>query len=324
MVGIDRRAALGLLAAMPGMRAGAQGTPAPEGWPARPVRLIVPYPPGGGADVVARLLAPALSEQPGGPQIVIDNRPGAGGNVGTEQLAKSPPDGYTIGTITIGTHGTNPWLFPRLGFDPVADFSPVALVSLQPAAIVAAAGSGLTSLDDLLALKRETNFASSGNGTSGHLGGEVLRVMGRLPLVHVPYRGSGPAWADLLGGRVELVVDNIQNALPHHQSGRARILALTGTGRVALVPEVPAVRERLPDYLVQSWNGIAGPAGMPAEVVDRLGRLIAAARSPAVLARYAELGMEFPASSPAHLAGFIAAQLAFWKQVITGSNIRLE
>ncbi|MCO6418762.1 tripartite tricarboxylate transporter substrate binding protein, partial [Siccirubricoccus sp. KC 17139] len=214
------RRALGALAAPPLL---APGLRAQE---ARPVRLIVPYPPAGGTDIVARLLVPAIAELPGAPPMVIENRPGAGGNVGTEVLAKSPPDGQTLGFVTIGTHGTNPFLFPRQGFDPLTDFSFIALVSLQPATISVAADSPLRSLDDLLAITRETTIASSGNGTSGHLGAEVLRVMGRLPLMHVPYRGSGPAWADLLGGRVALVVDNIQAALPHRQAGRIRILAV--------------------------------------------------------------------------------------------------
>ena len=207
------------------------GLGAEESWPARPVRLIVPYPPGGGADIVARLLAPALAEQPGGPQIVIDNRPGANGNIGTEALAKSPPDGYTLGTITIGTHGTNPWLYPRAGFDPQTDFTPLALVSLQPGG-----GGGRRRARRCAAWT--TCWRCGGRPISAHpatapagtWAGEVLRAMGRLPLLHVPYRGSGPAWADLLGGRVELVVDNIQNALPHHQAGRVRILGLTGIG----------------------------------------------------------------------------------------------
>jgi tripartite-type tricarboxylate transporter receptor subunit TctC len=310
------RRTLGLLAALP-FAAQAQDT--------RPVRFIVPYPPGGGTDTIARLLLPVMSALPGAPTMVIDNRPGAGGNVGTEQLAKSPPDGLTLGFITIGTHGTNPWLFPRQGFDPLTDFSPIALVSRQPTVVAVAAGSPLRSLDDLLALKTETAVASPGNGTSGHLGAEMLRVMGRLPLLHVPYRGTGPAWADLLGGRAGLIVDNLPTALPHQQAGRVRILAVTGTGRSALLPEVPAVQEKLPGYLVESWNGIAGPAGLPAEVVARWSALIAgAARNPALQARYAELGIVLPDSSPAHLAGFIREQMAFWQRMIAQANIRLE
>ena len=149
--------------------------------------------------------------------------------------------------------------------------------------------------------------------------------MGRLPLVHVPYRGSGPAWADLLGGRVGLIVDNIQNALPHAEAGRVRILAVTGGRRLALLPEVPAVREQLPGYLVESWNVIAGPAGLPPAITARVASLIAAAAAtPALQARYAELGMELPQSSPEHAAGFIRDQLAFWQRTIAQANIRLE
>jgi len=256
---------------------------------------------------------------------VVENRAGAGGTIGTEVLAKSPADGGTLGTITIGTHGTNPWLFPRIGYDPVADFSPIAVISVQPGAVAVPADSPLGSLDDLLAIRQETNFASSGNGTSGHLAGEVLRVMGGLPLVHVPYRSSGAAWADLLGGRVPLIFDNIQNAHPHQQAGRVRILAVTGHGRSGLLPTVPAIRERLPDYLVESWNVLAGPAGLPPALTERMaGMIAAAAATPAVQAKYAELGMELPRSSPEHAAAFIKQQLGFWQRVITQANIRLE
>jgi tripartite-type tricarboxylate transporter receptor subunit TctC len=314
-----RRALFGL--AVPLLRPAA----AEPAWPVRTVRVIVPYPPGGGSDVVARLLLPALSEQPGAPAFVVENRAGAGGTIGTEVLAKSPADGGTLGTITIGTHGTNPWLFPRIGYDPVADFSPIAVISVQPGAVAVPADSPLGSLNDLLAIRQETNFASSGNGTSGHLAGEVLRVMGGLPLVHVPYRSSGAAWADLLGGRVPLIFDNIQNAHPHQQAGRVRILAVTGHGRSGLLPTVPAIRERLPDYLVESWNVLAGPAGLPPALTERMaGMIAAAAATPAVQAKYAELGMELPRSSPEHAAAFIKQQLGFWQRVITQANIRLE
>ena len=243
-----RRALFGL--AVPLLRPAA----AEPAWPVRTVRVIVPYPPGGGSDVVARLLLPALSEQPGAPAFVVENRPGAGGTIGTEVLAKSPADGGTLGTITIGTHGTNPWLFPRIGYDPVADFSPIAVISVQPGAVAVPADSPLGSLDDLLAIRQETNFASSGNGTSGHLAGEVLRVMGGLPLVHVPYRSSGAAWADLLGGRVPLIFDNIQNAHPHQQAGPA-----------ADGPGDPGKAARLPGGELER----AGGPGRPAPCLDR-------------------------------------------------------
>ena len=314
-----RRALVALAA--PLLRPAAAETP----WPVRTVKVIVPYPPGGGSDVVARLLLPAIAEQSGAPSFVVENRPGAGGTIGTEVLAKSAPDGATLGTITIGTHGTNPWLFPRIGYDPVADFSPIAVISVQPGAVAVPADSPLRNLDDLLAIRQETNFASSGNGTSGHLAGEVLRVMGGLPLVHVPYRSSGAAWADLLGGRVALIFDNIQNAYPHQQAGRVRILAVTGNGRSGLLPAVPAIREKLPDYLVESWNVLAGPAGLPPALTERMAGMIgAAAATPAVQAKYAELGMELPRSSPQHAAAFIRQQLDFWQRVIAQANIRLE
>ncbi len=296
---VARRTMLGLLAAGPGLpRARAQPPAQPATWPVRPVRLIVPYPPGGGADTVARLFVPVLNEMPGAPLLVIDNRGGAGGNIGAELLARAAPDGATLGTISIGTHGTNPAMFARQGFDPIADFTPVALISLQPVAFAVMADSPIRNLADLLASRRDLTFGSSGNGTSGHLAGEVLRAHAGLALTHVPYRGAGPAWADLMAGRVDIAVDNNHVALPHHRGGRVRIIALTGRTRSPLLPEVPLLLEQLRETVVYSWNSIAGPAGLPAPLVGQLvGAIHAAWQRPDLRTRYAELGIEAPADS---------------------------
>ena len=294
-------------------------------WPHRPVRYIVPYPPGGGADTVARIFVPVLNEVPGAPFLVIDNRGGAGGNIGAEVLARSAPDGATLGQISIGTHGTNPTLFPRQGFDPIADFTPIALIGQQPVTVSVHADSPIRTLADLRAQAGELTCGSSGNGTSGHLTTEVLKARTGLRLSHVPYRGSGPAWADLLAKRIDLLAENIHVALPHHQSGRTRVIAITGEARSALLPEVPALAETLPESVVYSWNGVAAPAGLPAPLVRQLAGAVGTALAhPGLRARYAELGLEIAPPDPEAFLAFIRREIAFWRRIITEANIRLE
>jgi tripartite-type tricarboxylate transporter receptor subunit TctC len=289
------------------------------------VRYIVPFPPGGGADTVARLLVPVLNEVPGAPYLVIDNRGGAGGNIGMEALARSAPDGATLGQVSIATHGTNPTLFARQGFDPVADFTPVALIGQQPVTISVPAEGPIRTLADLRAQTGEIDGGSPGNGTSGHLTTEVLKARTGLKITHVPYRGSGPLWADLVGRRIGVAADNIHVALPHHQAGRTRIIAITGRARSPLLPDVPALAESLPDSVVYSWNGIAGPAGLPAPLVAQLaGALRTAFASPGLRARYAELGLEITEPDPEAFAAFIRHEIGFWRRIITAANIRLE
>lgn len=302
-----------------------RGAAAQAPWPHRPVRYIVPYPPGGGADTIARLFVPVFNEQPGAPLLVIDNRGGAGGNIGAEMLARSAPDGATLGQITIGTHGTNPTLFPRQGFDPFTDFTPIALIGQQPVTISVQKDSPIRSLDDLLAQRGELTCGSSGNGTSGHLTTEVLKARSGLKLQHVPYRGSGPCWTDLVARRIDLVAENIHVALPFQRSGDARIIAVTGRGQSALVPGVPALIEKLPESVVYSWNGMAGPAGLPAPLVAQA---VAACRTafaqPALQARYAELGLETSEPDPAAFMAFIRQEIAMWRKIITEAGIKLE
>ena len=320
-----RRAALALPALL-ALPARAQGpAPAFPPWPHRPVRYNVPYPPGGGADTVARIFVPVLNEVPGAPFLVIDNRGGAGGNIGTEALARSAPDGATLGQITIGTHGTNPSLFPRLGFDPFTDFTPIALIGQQQVTLSVHAESPIRSLEDLLAYRGELTGGSSGNGTSGHLTTEVVKARTGLKISHIPYRGSGPVWADLIGKRIDMVAENIHVALPHHQSGRTRIIAVTGRQRSPLLPEIPALIEKLPDTVVYSWNGVAGPAGLPQPLVRQLVAVLRTTlANPGLQARYAELGLETTEPDPDAFMAFIRHEIAFWRRIITEANIKLE
>ncbi len=293
-------------------------------WPAKPVTVIIPFGPSGGADVVGRLVF-AQAGAADGPGFVIENRAGAGGNIGVEALSRAAPDGYTLGTIAISTHGVNPTLYRRLPFDPVADFTPIALLSLQPVVVAVRAESPIQDLAGLAQWKQgELTYASAGNGTSGHMAGELLRLRTGLPLLHVPYRGSGPAWTDTLGGRVDLVIDNVQAGLPHHAAKRMRILGVSSAARIEVLPEVPTIASVVPDYVVNSWNGLAGPAGLPPPIRDRMNGLVRQwLGQPALQARFRDLGIGVPAdTSPEFLADFIKKEIALWAPVVRQSGMQ--
>ncbi len=294
--------------------------------PNRPVRWIVPFTPGGGSDIASRVITGFIAELPGAPRFVIDNRPGAGGNIGTAAIAQSPPDGHTVGILSVASHGINPTLYPHLPFDPIADFTPICLLNLQPVVIAVKADSPVRDLGDLLSRRgREMTFASAGNGLSGHAAGELFRMRSGLVLVHVPYRGSSAAWTDLIGGRVDLIVDNIATAMPHAQAGTARILGLTSRDPMPGI-EAPVIGSLLPGYAVDSWICLGRPAGMPAPIVGRLAELVATAlRNPAMRARYAELRMVPPPdTTPAYAARYIREQIAMWAPVVRESGMRVD
>jgi len=217
-------------------------------------------------------------------------------------------------------------MFARQGFDPEKDFTPISLISLQPVGFAVNADSPIRNLDDLIAAKREMTFGSSGNGTSGHLAGEVLRARTGLPLTHVPYRGAGPAWADLMAGRVDIAVDNIHVALPHHQAGRVRIIGITSRRASPLLPDVQVLGSRYQDSVVYSWNGLAGPAGLPAPLVAQLYSAVQATwRQPGLRARYNDLGIEIPEdSNPENFAAFIRQEIAFWGPIIRAAGIKAD
>ena len=292
----------------------------------RPVRWIVPFTPGGGSDIVSRLLTGFMVELPDAPRFVIDNRPGAGGNIGTAAIGHSAPDGHTVGVLTVASHGINPTLYPQLPFDPIADFTPISLLNLQPVVVATKADSPIRDLADLLSRRgQEMTFASAGNGLSGHAAGELLRMRSGLNLMHVPYRGSSAAWTDLLGGRVDLIVDNIATAMPHVQAGTARILGLTSRDRMPGV-DAPTIGSLLPDYVVDSWNVLGGPAGMPEPIVQRFAELVTTVlQLPAARARYAELRMlPPPDTTPAYAANYIREQIAMWATVVREAGMRVD
>jgi tripartite-type tricarboxylate transporter receptor subunit TctC len=297
-------------------------------WPAKPVRFIVPYPPGGGTDVIARIVQPRLSEALGQP-IVIDNRGGAGGAVGTEAAAKAAADGYTF-LFTLSSHTINPLLY-KVAFDIERDFTPVTLIVSVPQLIVAHPGAGLESMDDVVASARlhpgHLAFASVGNGTPSHIAGELLKLRTGIDILHVPYKGGGPAVADTLGGQVPLLMVTMPAAIGHVRTGRLRPLAVTTRKRNPGAPEIPTVAEalNLPGYEVDSWYALFAPAKTPAAVVRRMQREIARViELPDVKQRLLEQGGDTVGSTPEELDKVVKGELLKWADVIREARIRVD
>jgi len=307
---------------------------AQSAWPKQPVRIVVPFAPGGTTDILARALAPELSRA-FGQQFIVDNKPGAGGNVGAEQVARSAPDGYTLLMGTVGTHAINTTLYPKLPFDPVKDFSPITLVAGVPNVLVLnpakAAALNINTVADLIRYAKanpgKLNMASSGNGTSIHLSGELFKSMTGTYMVHFPYRGSGPALLDLIGGTMDLMFDNLPSALPQIKAGKLKALAVTSAQRSGAVPELPTIAEAgpVPGFDASSWFGLLAPAGTPAEVIDRIQKESAAAMgTPALKERLLAQGALPGGMAPAAFASYIAAETAKWAKVVKASGAKVD
>jgi tripartite-type tricarboxylate transporter receptor subunit TctC len=301
----------------------------PAAYPTKPVRFIVPYPPGGSADILARSIGAKLAEGLAQP-VVVDNRPGAGTAIGTEATAKSPPDGYTVMIGTVSSHAINPSLNPNLKYDPVKDFAPVSLVASIPFVLLAHPSLPAGSVPELVALARAKpgalNFSSAGNGTSNHLAGELLKSMTNVEMVHVPYKGSAPALTDLLAGQVNLMFDLVLTAQPHVRSGAARALGVTGRSRSPALPSVPTLDESgVPGYEVSAWFGIFAPAGTPAAVVKRLNaEIVKIMQLPEMKERLASQGAEAMSSTPEQFAAYVTEELAKWSRVVKASGMKVE
>ncbi len=297
-------------------------------WPAKPIRWVVPFPPGGAMDVIARTLGERAGRALGQP-FVIENRPGAGGNIGADAVAKSPADGYTIMITSIGM-ATNKALYAKLSYDPVKDFAPVSLLAVVPNVLVVNANSPDKTVADVIAHARrepgKLTYASAGNGTSIHLAGEVFASMAQLNLLHVPYKGSGPAMTDMLGGQVDLMFDSITSAAPHIQSGKLRALGVTSAKRSATLPNVPTIAEAgVPGYEVSPWFAVFAPAGTPAPIVQKINAaLLDAMKQPDTQARFAAIGAEPIGSTPAQLAAHLDKEMARWGKLIKERNIRMD
>jgi len=303
-------------------------------YPSKPVRMIIPFPAGGTTDVLARHLAGKLSDQMGQP-VVIDHRPGAAGNIASELAAKAPADGYTLFLGTIGTHGgINAALYPKLQFDAFKDFEPIALAHLLPNIVIVHPDNPAKTLPELLAmLKKEPDkytFASSGNGGISHLSGELLKQMSGIRMVHVPYKGGAAATADIMGGRVTLMIETAPNALGHARAGRLRALATTGTKRTNAAPELPTIAEAgkdfgLSGYEVTTWTALYTPAGTPKDIVQRLvAEMAKTAQSPDYRQKLAELATDVPVSSPEHLRSFMKSEFAKWAKVVKESGAKID
>ena len=303
-------------------------------WPNKPVRIVVPFAPGGTTDILARALAPELSRAFGQP-FVIENKPGAGGNVGADLVAKSPADGYTLLMGTVGTHGINQSLYPKMPFDPVKDFAPVTLVAGVPNVLVMnpakAEAAKINSVADLIKYAKanpgKLNMASSGNGTSIHLSGELFKSMTGTFLLHFPYRGSGPALLDLIGGTMDLMFDNLPSAMPQIKAGKLKALGVTTAQRSAALPEVPTIAEAGPvkGFDASSWFGLLAPAGTPADVVNRLQQESAKAlKTPALNERLLSQGAIPSGMTPAEFAAFIGAETKKWAGVVKQSGAKVD
>ena len=298
-------------------------------FPSKPIRLIVPFPPGGGNDTVARAIAQQASPALGQP-IVVDNRPGAGGIVGAEIAAKAPADGYTLFLGGVGSHAVNPNLHSKLPYDPVKDFAPITLLASAPSVLVVNPSLPARSIAEFTAYARanpgKLNFASNGNGSSAQLAAVMYEAAAGVKMVHVPYKGLGPALTDLLSGRVELMFSSIVAIVPHIQAGRLRALAVTGRTRSALLPNVPTIAESgFPGYQAGSWYGILAPAGTPPPIIGRLhDELVKALRSPEVSQRLSAEGAEIVGSTPEEFAAHIAAEKARMGKALRDAGIPMD
>ncbi len=296
-------------------------------FPDRPVRLIVPLPPGGATDVIARLLGQKLGERWGQP-VVLEHKPGGGTVIGTQAVAAAAPDGHTIGLV-ISAHTINPSLRASLPYDTLRDLAPLTQIGNTVLALVAAAAFPADELRGLLAEARkkpgEYAYASLGVGTATHLSGELLKMRAGVDLLHVPYAGSAPAYKDLLGGRVPLGFVVLQSALPHVKSGRLKVIGITGAKRSAVYPEFPALAETLPGYAMESMFGLVAPGATPRELARRIADDAAAVlREPAMTARFADLGIEVATSTPEAFGAFIRAEIEKWAPVVKASGAKAD
>ena len=315
--------ALGLLALLP-LTAQAQAD-----YPSKPIRIVVTFPPGGSADAVVRLLAPRLSDKLG-QQVVVDNRPGAGGNIGLTVVAKAPPDGYTLGVGAAGALAANVSLYAQMPFDPLKDFKPVTMLAAIPFVVVGSPSLGVRTQRELIALAKaqptRLTLAHGGNGTAMHLSAQLFAQMAEVKIPEVPYKGSGPAALDVLGGQVALAVVDLPAALQHIRAGKLVALAVTSPQRLPQLPEVPTVAEAaLPGYDSTGWFGVVAPAGTPAAIVNRLNAEITAAlNDEATRSTLRTMGVEPAPGSAEAFEAYIRSETAKWAKVIRTANIKLD
>lgn len=301
---------------------------AAQDYPAKPVRLIIPFPPGGSNDVVGRLIATHLSEKLG-KQVVVDNRgAGAGGVVGTEVVANAPHDGYTLGIISLA-HAVNPWLY-KLPYDPIKSFAPIAILASGPNVLVVNPTLPVNTVEELLKAAREKpgqlQYASAGIGSFQHLGGELFKLMAKVNILHVPFKGGGPAMIDVIGGHTKVMFSSLVQTTPHIKSGKLRALGTGGLKRNPVLPEVPAIAEAgVPDYEAVNWWGLVAPAGTPRAIVEKLHAAVAAVQnSEEVKKHFASEGAQIVQMSTPEFSAFIEKEMKKWERVVKEGNIKAE
>lgn len=303
-------------------------------WPTKPVRIVVPFAPGGTTDILARAVAPELTKAFGQP-FIVDNRAGAGGNVGADLVAKSPGDGYTLLMGTVGTHGINKSLYSKMPYDPQKDFAPITLVAGVPNVMVMnaekAAKLGINNVADFVKYAKahpgQFSMASSGNGTSIHLAGELFKSQTGIFMTHIPYRGSGPALLDLIGGNVDVMFDNLPSAMPQIKGGKLKAFAVTSAQRSTAMPELPTVEEagKLKGFEASSWFGLLAPAGTPPDVVSRIQQEVAKAlATPAIKEKMLAQGAIPSGNTPQEFAKLIDAEITKWALVVKASGAKVD
>jgi tripartite-type tricarboxylate transporter receptor subunit TctC len=296
-------------------------------YPSRPVRLIIPFPPGGSNDVVGRLVAGQLSERLG-QQVFVDNRGGAGGVIGTEAAANAAADGYTLLIVSIA-HAVNPALY-KLNYDPVRSFSPITILASGPNVLAVNPHLPVNSVKDLIALAREkpgaVEYASAGVGSFQHMGGELFKLMAGVDILHVPYKGGGPAMSDVISGHVKVIFSSLIQTTPFIQSGQLKALGTGGVKRSPVLPDVPTIAEAgVSGYAAENWWGIVAPAGTPVPIIERLqGDIQAVLQSPSLQQQFAREGASSPEMSSAEFASYIETEIAKWRRVVEKGNIRAQ
>ena len=300
---------------------------AAQAYPTKPMRLVVPYPPGGPTDFVGRAISARLTELLG-QQIVVDNRPGAGTIIGSELIARAAPDGYNLLFGTGGGTFLAPLILPKVPYDPQKDFAPVAMLVISPQVLVVHPGVGANSVKELIAVAKakpgQLNFSSVGTGTSPHLGGELFKSLAGVDMVHVPYKGTAPAMTDLIAGRVQLAWSSIPTVLTHVQAGRLKMLGIGGTRRSPALQDIPTIADTLPGFELVTWYAIFAPTGTPAAIISRLNAETAKVlRDADLVKRFSEQGLEPTVMTPAELKRYTENDVNRWARLIKAANIRL-